>query len=483
MIKELSMALQPTDKLSILQTHVPVADPHISSDNKDRLSILFAMYEALVRLDDRSNFVPSLAESWTLAEDARTWTFKLRQNVSYHNGDGLNAEDVVDSIKRACDPTLGGDLGTEGLYYSYLRDMTIEALDEQTVQMVTAKPMADLLDLIVDIPIVPQEALAGLPGNPVGSGPYRLIEAGNNLVVMEAFDQYWGGTPPVGKIYWRAEPDARQRVELLLSGEVDLVTQVSMAHLQAIKEAIAVELVVAPSSVCAVFMCNAQAGVCADKRVRQALNYALDMSAIIDEVMAGMAKPLNGPLTSLHFGYDPKTPPYPYDPDKAKALLAEADYGDGLKLVLNVPTVLPDEATHLARLMADHYARVGITTEIKEFSDRPGYANMVKAKQIDDACCFDSSPLSTFRPLREKFHSGIRGPWWQGYVNNEVDQLLDQAQATTGTAERQKIYRQAYRLIRDDAPWIFFYSPTLAWGVGSRAKGWRPEVDGLVRLV
>ena len=207
------------------------------------------------------------------------------------------------------------------------------------------------------------------------------------------------------------------------------------------------------------------------------------MEAIIDEVMAGTAEPLNGPLTSLHFGNNPDTPPYAYDPEKAKELLADAGCHEGMSLVLNVPTVLPDEATELARLMANQYAKVGISTEIKEFSDRPGYANMVKAKEIDDACCFDSSPLSTFRPLREKFHSGIRGPWWQGYVNYEVDRLLDLAQATASTAERQRVYRQAYRIIRDDAPWIFFYNPTLAWGVGSRALGWEPTIDGLVNLI
>jgi peptide/nickel transport system substrate-binding protein len=440
------------------------------------------MYEALVRLDDRGNFAPSLAASWTLADDAQTWTFKLRQNVRCHNGDLLKSQDTVESIKRACDPTLGGDLGTEGLYYSYLKDMTLEALDDQTVQMVTATPMADLLDLIVDIPIIPQGALTGLPQTPVGSGPYRLVEEGSNLVVMEAFDQYWDGTPPVRRIFWRAEPDAGRRVDMLLAGEVDLITQVPLDQRRAIEENTVVDLVIAPSSVCAVFMCNAQAGVCADRRVRQALNYALDMSAIIDEVMAGTAEPLNGPLTLLHFGSDPDTPPYPYDPEKARELLADAGYGDGMRLVLNVPTVLPDEATHLAGLMADYYAKVGVDTEIKEFSDRPGYADRVKAKQIDDACCFDSSPLSTFRPLREKFHSGIRGPWWQGYVNGEIDKLLDQAQATTDSAERQQVYRRAYRIIRDDAPWIFFYSPTLAWGIGPRARGWKPTIDGLVKL-
>jgi peptide/nickel transport system substrate-binding protein len=342
--------------------------------------------------------------------------------------------------------------------------------------------MADLLDLIVDVPIVPRGALTDLPQAPVGSGPYRLVESDNNLVVMEAFDRYWQGPPPVRRIIWRAESDAGRRVDMLLAGKADLITQVPLDRRRAIEENTMVDLVVTPSSVCAVFMCNAQSGVCMDRRVRQALNYALDMPAIIDEVMAGTADPLNGPLTSLHFGYDPLVPPYPHDPEKARELLTRAGHGEGVKVVLSVPTTLPDEATHLARLMADYYARVGVTTEVEAFTDRPGYANRVKAKQIGDACCFDSSPLSTFRPLREKFHAGIRGPWWQGYVNSEVDALLDQAQSTTDDRDRQQLYRRAYRLIRDDAPWIFFYSPTLAWGVGRRVRGWKPTVDGLVLL-
>jgi len=108
---------------------------------------------------------------------------------------------------------------------------------------------------------------------------------------------------------------------------------------------------------------------------------------------------------------------------------------------------------------------------------------MVRAKRIDDACCFDSSPLSTYRVLREKFHSRLRGPWWQGYANSEVDVLIEEAQATVDVARRRDIYHRAYRLIRDDAPWIFLYAPSISWGVGQRARGWSAAVDGLVSFV
>jgi peptide/nickel transport system substrate-binding protein len=228
-------------------------------------------------------------------------------------------------------------------------------------------------------------------------------------------------------------------------------------------------------------MCNARSGVCADRRVRQALNYALDVQELIDTVMAGEAKPLNGPLTPLHLGHDPVAP-YPFDPERAKALLSQAGYSEGLRLVLDVPTTLPDEATKVAQCMARQYGQVGIVTEIREFSDRTAYAEMVRAKQMDDAACFDSSPLSTYRILREKFHSGIGGPWWQGYTNPAVDAFIDKARSTSEETLRRDLYRQAYRHIHEDAPWIFLYNPSLTWGVGPCAQPWMPGIDGLIRL-
>ena len=476
------MTLQPTDQLTILQTHVTIADPHTASDNNERLNLQAALVEALVSLDNQGNYTPLLAERWHVEDNDCTWVFHLRRDVLFHNGAALHAQDVVASIARACDPTLGGELGTGGLYHSYLGDMRVNALDQQTVQMITATPMADLLDLLVEIPIIPRNALDDVPQTLIGSGPYQLVEASSDLVVMSAFEQYWGGKPPMSTIRWQVETDPQRRVDRLLAGEVDLITKVPLSQRQVIADATNTTLHVAQGSVCVAFLCNAQSGVCADRRVRQALNYALDMETIMAETMADTAELLNGPLTSLHLGHDPDTPRYPYDPGQAKALLIDAGYADGMTLILDVPTTLPDEAVRLAELMTNFYQAVGITTLVKVFTDRPAYADMVKAKQIDDACCFDSSPLSTFRPLREKFHSGIRGPWWQGYANPDVDALLDQAQRTMDRTARQQIYRQAYRIIRDDAPWIFFYSPTLAWGSGAQLTGWQPTWDGLVQF-
>ena len=141
---------------------------------------------------------------------------------------------------------------------------------------------------------------------------------------------------------------------------------------------------------------------------------------------------------------------------------------------------MPDEAPALAQMMAEQLSRVGVTLEIVEHQDRAAYSEMVRDKRINDGAAFDSSPRSTYRVLREKLHSGLQGPWWEGYTNEEVDSLIAEAEATFSGTERQAIYHKIYTLVRDDAPWIFLYRPTRYFGVSSSLTDWTPRVDGLL---
>lgn len=476
------MELSPINGVSVWQPEVRLADPHVSSDDRNSLSIIFSMYEALVRPDEAGGYLPVLAQSWSVSEDARCWTFGLRPDVSFHDGSLLHADDVVANLRRVCEPNIYGELGTQGVYRSYLKGAEFEAIDALTVRLVTRRPFADLLDLICRFPIVPQDAISGLPSKPIGSGPYQLGDAGPSRVLMEAFSDYWHGVAPVGRILWRSEPSLSRRVDALLTGQADLVTGVTPEEAARVREADECTLFFAPSSVCTVFLCNLMSGVCRDKRVRQALNYALDVPRLIEGVMGGWARPISGPITPAHFGHDPEVSPFSYDPDKARDLLAAAGIGEDSRMVLDVPTRLPDEAPLLGERLAEYYGDVGILVEIKAFEDRLDYADKVRAKEIDDACCFDSSPLSTYRTLREKLHSGVRGPWWQGYDRQEVNALIDQSQSTVQGHEREAIFQRVHRLIRQDAPWIFLYNPFNVWGVSHALEGWSASMDGLIRF-
>ena len=476
------MSSRSASKFTVLQPSVQLDDPHIWSDAKNRLSLRFSIYECLVRYDNCGGYLPALAESWRVEDDARTWTFNLRTDVLYHDGSRLHAQDIVATLERVCDPELEGEFGTKGLYHTYLVGTAVDAIDAQTVRLVTAEPMADLLDLLVKLPIAPRHALDEIALKPIGSGPFRFTNGDDGHVEMERFAQYWAGPPLLEKVVWIAQPQVGQRVAALLTGEADIITDVGLEEKRMIDAAEQARVVALESSMCIILICNIQQGACVDKRVRQALNYAIDVPAIINSVKGGTARPLNGPLTPLHLGHDPATKPYPYDPDKARALLAAAGYAGGLEIIIDIPTSHPDEAPLLVQHIAAQYAEIGVKAVVKSFADRPGYAQMVKAKQIDDACCFDSSPLSTYRSLREKFHSGIAGPWWQGYHNPNVNNLLEQAWGTVDDEQRQRLYRRAFRIIRDDAAWVFLYNPSYFWGVRSRAQGWKAGIDGLIRF-
>ena len=467
------------DVLTVVQGSVAIGDPHIVSDGLAARSIIKTIYESLVTLDAQGNYQPALAERWEVGPDARNWTFHLREGVTFHNGDVMQASDVVATMGRVLDPSIGGAFGTQGVYLSYLGSAEISQVDDLTFRIVTENPMADLLDLVVDMPISPASALGQLPDSYVGSGPYAIAEHTGDRLITVAHDGYWGPAPEYSEIHWLAEGDPEARVSALLEGRVDIAAGVGIAGRDRLHENTEIRTYAKDSGLAIIFMLNAFSGPAQDRRVRQALNYALDREAIIEELVAGAARPLTGYLTSGHFGFNPETDGYPYDPDRARTLLVEAGFPDGLSLEFDIPQVMPDEMPQLARVMAEQFARVGVTVEITQHDDRSGYSQMVRAKQIADGAGFDSSPRSTYRVLREKIHSGLEGPWWEGYTNLEVDALIEEAEATVDDDARQEIYHQIYQMVTDDAPWIFLYNPTLYWGVGP-GVAWTPRADGLL---
>ena len=467
-------------RVTVVQGSATIGDPHTVSDSATRLSLVSNVYDALVKRDYQGGYLPSLVENWKVDESARNWVFKLRKDVLFHNKEALRPSDVVATLERVLDPSLGGAFGTQGVFRSYLGDAKIKVTGDRRVEIVTSEPMADLFDLLVAMPIAPESCLANLPEEHVGSGPYKIIEYSRERTIMEANEDYWAGTPEIKEIEWLAERNRTKRVDSLLDGQADIASGIGINGKERVDSSDSAKVVQLKSGLCIIFMLNSSKGPCMDRRVRQALNYALDMDEIIKDIKHGAATQLNGYLTPHHFGYNPETPVYHYDPEKARSLLADAGYGGGLDLVVDIPSVMPNEAPELSQLMAEKYRKVGISMKIVEHIDRAAYADMVRDKNIHDACCFDSSPRSTFRVLREKIHSGLKGPWWQGYTNKIVDSLIEKAQATVDNVERQRLYQKIYSMIRDDAPWVFLYRPTNYWGVGSSMKDWKPKLDGSI---
>ncbi|TRO51488.1 ABC transporter substrate-binding protein [Candidatus Bathyarchaeota archaeon] len=470
------------DNLRVAQSSIEIGDPHICSDSLNRNSLISAIYEPLIERKGPGIFSPSLAKSWSIESNGLTWGFKLREGVYFHNGDEFSSADVVASLKRIVDPSLGGAFGTQGVYASYIGGARFEAARKDTVKITTTEPMADLLDLLSEMPMAPKDELDKIPREYIGTGPYNVGSKTRGEIVLERNRGHWGKTAFADEVTVISELKSKIRSEMALERDVNIGALLDYNDTGVHHQSEKTFLYSLKSSLCIIFMMNAQNGPCSDQRIRQALNFGLDIDEVIKKVKKGQATRLNGYLTPHHFGSNMQTNPYPYDPERAKALLREAGYVTGLKLTIDLPTAMPDEAPMLGEMMKEYYGRIGIDVDLVSYRDRAAYAEMVRDKRIHDLCCFDSSPLSTFRVLREKIHSRHKGPWWEGYTNSDVDNMIDKAQRTFDDKKREDLYIQIFQIIRDDAPWVFLYRPTYFWALSKELADWKPTSTGLLSL-
>jgi peptide/nickel transport system substrate-binding protein len=467
--------------LSVIQPSAELINPHLWTDSRSYLGIRSSIFEALVKRDPQGGYLPSLATQWHIDPDARTWTFKIRQGVSFHNGAILTAEDVKASLEHACSPDIPGSYGTDALLNTYLGSAEIKVIDRETVRLITPEPMADLLDLLVHTMIVPADVLTRTGvSTSVGSGPYRMELASTGQVTVAGFEKYWNGSPAINKITFKGVPTIDQRLEAFCSGSADMITYIPPVYRDRIEKVIPGSFHELKIPLCIILIFNLLSPKCQDVRVRQALNYGVNVDELIRNVMGGHAVRLNGPLSPQHSGCNAATTPYAYDPGHARQLLHEAGFPQGIELAFDVPTRSPDESPELARHLEGQYQQIGVNLRKTVHEDRPAYAYMVKEKRFEDVCIFDSSPGSTYRVLREKINSKIAGPWWAGYNNSKVDLLMEKAWKTIDSDERTRIYRQISAIVYEDAPWVFLYNPTDGVALRPELKGLKSGVEGLL---
>jgi len=468
--------------LRIAQPRVALPEPHDCTDAKDVLAILTALFDPLVTFDPGMRYVPALAETWRVSDDARTWTFSLRPEAVFHSGRPVDAEAVAYSLRRMARPDMGVTLGAPGVYHQYLDGMEILCPDRRTVRLTLSRPIADLLDILVTGYVLPPEDVDRLGGEfrltPVGTGPYhyRAHEAGVR-VRAEKNPRYFGQGPEFAAVEWVQVPDPDERVRMVKAGQAQIA--VGPPYTTSI-EADGVTCLPSPRTTAFILIFTAHSGPLRDARVRRALNLGVDRKALIETVLNGAGYPLDGFISPSHFGYDSHHPPIPFDPDRARALLRESGHGGGLNLILDSPTSLPNESVRLSEALAGQLERIGVALDIVYTEDREHYAHKVRLKDIHDMCVFDSSPLSTYRVLKEKVDARFAGSWWQGYHNARVEQLLDSAEATPDRRLRQAIYRECFRLLNEDPPWLYLYTYMHVTCVASHLKGWCLPAHGVI---
>lgn len=444
-------------------------------------NILFQIYDGLVTMDDKGDLVPALATSWS-NPDPLTWRFKLREGVKFHNDEAFNAKAVKFTFDRALDPNF------KAPYYSRIAAIkSVEVVDDYTVDLKTEKPFPTMLlslyeasfpALIVPPAYTQEKNGEALGSAPVGTGPYKFVEwLKDEEVVLEANPDYWGDKPKIERVVFRPIKETRTRIAELKSGGADIAVDIPPEDVSSLEGGDTKVETVSSDFLYFLAFDTTRDTPLKDKRVRQAINYAVDVDAIQQALLNGMGNRIALTLPANGFAYNPEWKPYPYDPEKAKQLLGEAGYPDGFSIPLMTRKGRFLKDSEIVEATAGFLRKVGIKAEIQYLE--PGVWGQVSEKKGREGITFPGwsgrDPNLVWFPL-------LKTGQYQSYFSNpELDQLLNEGGATIDVAERKAIYEKAAAIIRDEAPHLPMIQPPLIYGLNSKLN-WKPRTDSMIDL-
>ncbi len=446
-------------------------DPHFASSEAS-FQVLNNVLETLTFFDDDMNLIPWLAESWEQSEDGLTWTFNLREGVSFSNGRELTAEDVQWSFERLLDPAIGSG----NTFRLGGADTTIEVIDTYTVAVTTTSVFATMpasLAANKSTAIMAQESVEedGTIRVPLGSGPFVIGEVeGTTRLVLNKNENYWQeGLPYLDSVVITPITDDTARDLALQGGEVDWIFTISPQNFSALEADENVVVGTAARLAYDYFGLNLNREPFSDVRVRQAIAYAIDRQQICDFAFFGLCVPTHGPTapgSPWHFPYAP----YERNLDTARGLLADADVGDGFTMSM-MTAIGFEETLRGAQVVQQQLAEMGITVEIEniefgEWLDRQGAGEF-------DAFMLSWIGLTDAEDYFYLQHRTGQAFNFTGYSNPEFDALVDEGRTIQDFDTRYDIYEQANQILVDDAPYIYMY-------VKQEVKAHSPSVQGYV---
>ena len=462
-------AQTPNDVLVIghvaeLQTLDPAQAVTISD-----FRILANIYEGLLRYKDESLDVePGLAESWTISPDAKTYTFKLRQGVKFHDGTDFNAETVKFNFDRVTDKDHPyANTGPFPFVFTLGPIDKTEVADPFTVVIHLKEPYAPMLTMLAG-------AIGGLAGiSPAavkqygkdfarhggGTGPFKftLWESGQRFV-LEANPAWWAGKPKLAGLVYRPIIDENARVSEMLSGGTDITIEVPPDNIATFTASKNFTFYEQSGPHLWYLMLNCKEKPFDNKLVRQAANYAINKEALVGEILKGTATVAAGPTPpAFSWAHDNDLKPYPHDPAKAKALLAQAGYPNGVDVTFYVTESGSGMLSPIlmgTAIQAD-LAAVGIRAKIETYEWNTFLGKIIpgmegKAQVAELSFMTQDPDMHPFLALRTgaPVNSGR-------YSNPKVDALIDAARAEPDPAKRAALYKQMQDILADDAPWVF----------------------------
>ncbi|NIA71243.1 ABC transporter substrate-binding protein [Pelagibius litoralis] len=340
--------------------------------NRETETIIRNMSDGLLTRDSAMNVVPELAESWS-AVNPTTYEFKLRQGVTFHDGSAMTAEDIKFTFDRLIqDGAMGGQTSPRKSLLGPLKEINV--IDDHTVHMILKEPWPILPAMlpfqeIVSKAHVEKVGTEGMAGAVNGTGPFKLIDwRRGDSVIMERYDGYYGGATdiaPVGKacvdrVIFKVIPENASRVAALLAGDVHIINSLPTHNVKQVENNPGTQVMAVNGTRSTFIALNNQVAPFDDVRVRHAMAHALDRELIVDKILDGKATLIDGILSPDAFGKNKNLPAYAYDLDRAKTLLAEAGYPDGLDVTLDVDGANKETAEAIGSLLT----KAGIRTKV-----------------------------------------------------------------------------------------------------------------------
>jgi peptide/nickel transport system substrate-binding protein len=449
------------DTLTVaLDAHAPTLDPHMHFERRGIL-VNINMFDSLLHRSPKLEFEPSIATSWKALSDTQ-WEFKIRKGVKFHNGETLTPDDVKYSFDRVIDQT------KKSPQYGNVRAIKeVRVVNPETVHIITDKPFPLLLERLVFFPIVPKKHIETVGDQafgttaPVGTGPWKFVEwKRDQLIRLEAFDQHWRGKPAFKTLIFRAVPEVATQVAEIKTGGVDLIREISADIVPELKTHPLAYVSSTPILRVHQVELDMRVPPFDKKAARQAANYAIDKQTIIQKLMAGLGRQVATVVQPLAFGFDPDVKPYPFDQKKAKELLAQAGFPNGVDITLHSSSI-PNRPQFEA--ICQMLTEVGIRATPKMWDPGPAWNKFSQSEgkgthgiygTWGNYSVFDADAV--LHPLYHTEPGGWYGKWYSRVEG--LDRLIDEARSTVDQARRKRTYTQIQQMIREEAPSVFLWT-------------------------
>ena len=438
-------------------------DPYKSAA-ADTDAVMHNIYRGLVDYNEKGEIIPALATSWDISEDGRAYTFHLRDDVLFHNGEKFTSEDVVYWYER-----LAGLNGEEALYSKMTMIESVKAVDENTVEVKLESADAAFLP-IAKIALMPAGYTMS-ETKPVGAGPYRFVSyTPGEKIVMERFDEYYGEAPSIEKAEFYIISDESAAVTALESGQLD-IANVSAVNAPVLERDF--DIYSFPQNMVCLFALNNTVKPFDDIRVRQAMNYAINRDEIIQGAFDGYGTPLYtgfSPVMGFYYN-DALENYYPYDVERAKALLAVAGYPDGFAVTITVPS---NYQPHIdtAQIISEQLKKVGVKAEIKLVEWGAWLEDVYSNAEYQTTVVGLAGKLDPYDILLRYTTTYRRN--FVRYSNTEYDEIIKEAADENDQEKRAELYKEAEKLLTEDAVSVFTLDPNLVVASRRDLKGYTP---------